>query len=417
MTPPNNSGLSEPETRAKFIDPAIHKRGWTEDMIRREETTGSIEVIGDKARRRSRGQVDYTLRLKIAPDDQPVVIALIEARKESLRPPTAWSRQGLRPQQVAACALCVFSSNGHQFVAYDRFTGVTTAPRPMAGFPPPEVLRRRYEQHLGFDLRDAAARPLLKPYHNGEVGRRYYQDAAIRAALGKIARTARRGESPRTLLALATGTGKTFIAVNLLKRITDTGQLRRALFLCDHNELRSQTLGAFQNVFGSDTAAVERNSDGSNHARNARVHIATYQTLSVDSIEHYPEDYFSHIVIDECHRDAPRPLRISAAKRRAGTEDHRLLRPRPPRRRHSYHSGQPLCPMVRRQRLQMHRRIQRQRPATRLPRRLAAALYRHQGGPSDFGCKQWGDGHCLRRPAFVLRPSRRALRAAPGLPQ
>ena len=57
-------GLSEADTRAKLIDPAIHKRGWTEDLIRREETAGSIEVIGGKARRRSRGKVDYVLRIK-----------------------------------------------------------------------------------------------------------------------------------------------------------------------------------------------------------------------------------------------------------------------------------------------------------------------------------------------------------------
>lgn len=85
----------------------------------------------------------------------------------------------------------VFSSNGHQFVEYDCFTGLTTVPRPMAEFPQPEGLRRRYEQHGGFNLRDEAARPLLKPYHNGEGGRCYYQDVAIRAVLEKIARNAR----------------------------------------------------------------------------------------------------------------------------------------------------------------------------------------------------------------------------------
>ena len=89
MTPPA-TGFSEADTRAKLIDPAIHSRGWLEDMIRREETAGAIEIIGGKARRRSRGQVDYTLRLKTAPDNQPatqpVAIALIEAKKERLPP-------------------------------------------------------------------------------------------------------------------------------------------------------------------------------------------------------------------------------------------------------------------------------------------------------------------------------------------
>ena len=116
----------------------------------------------------------------------------------------------------------------------------------------------------------------------------------------------------RALLTLATGAGKTFIAVHLLRRIADAGQLRRALFVCDRDELRSQGLGAFQNVFGAEAAEVYRGPDGSNHARNARIHIATYQTLDVDSEDgtanflttFYPENYFSHIIIDECHRSA-----------------------------------------------------------------------------------------------------------------
>lgn len=78
--------LNEADTRAKLIDPSIHKRGWTEDLIRREETAGSIEVIGGKARRRSRGKVDYVLRVKVNPNTQPVAVALIEAKKNSLPP-------------------------------------------------------------------------------------------------------------------------------------------------------------------------------------------------------------------------------------------------------------------------------------------------------------------------------------------
>ena len=115
-----------------------------------------------------------------------------------------------------------------------------------------------------------------------------------------------------TCLTLATGFGKTFIVVHLLKKIAEVGQLRRALFVCDRDELRSQGLGAFQNVFGSDAAEVYKKADSSNNAKNARIHIVTYQTLDVDSEEgtasflttFYPENYFSHIIIDECHRSA-----------------------------------------------------------------------------------------------------------------
>ncbi|HRX81080.1 MAG TPA: DEAD/DEAH box helicase family protein, partial [Pirellulaceae bacterium] len=114
------------------------------------------------------------------------------------------------------------------------------------------------------------------------------------------------------MLSLATGSGKTFIAVNLLKRAADAGQLKRALFVCDRDELRSQALRAFQNVFGADAAEVYRKPDGSNNAKNARIHIATYQTLGIDTEDgddsflttFYPENFFTHVVIDECHRSA-----------------------------------------------------------------------------------------------------------------
>jgi type I restriction enzyme R subunit len=299
--------LGESDTRSKLIDPSIHACGWTEDMIRREETAGAIDIQGGRARRRGRGRIDYTLRIRLNASTQPVAVALIEAKAENLPP-----EYGLEQAKVyAACRRLnvqfAYSSNGHQFVEYDRFTGLTTAPRPMAEFPSPASLRERYEKGIGFSLASEAAKPLLVPYGGGEATRRYYQDAAIRAVLEKIARGER-----HALLSLATGSGKTFIAVNLLKKIADAGQLRRALFVCDRDELRSQGIGAFQNVFGADAADVYRKPDGTNNAKNARIHVATYQTLDVDSddgtanflIEHYPENYFSHIVIDECHRSA-----------------------------------------------------------------------------------------------------------------
>jgi len=306
-------GLSEADTRAKLIDPALHVRGWTEDLIRREETAGAIEVIEGKPRKQAKGRVDYTLRVRVNPNTQPLAMALIEAKAADL-PPT----HGLEQAKLyASCQRLnvqfVYASNGHLFVEYDRHTSMTTQPRPLSEFPTPAELRRRYEKAVGFLLSDPAAQPLLSRYTGGEATRRYYQDAAIRAVLEKIARSERTGEPRRALLSLATGSGKTFIAVHLLKKIAGAGQLRRALFVCDRDELRSQGLGAFQNVFGSDAAEVYKKPDGTNNAKNARIHIATYQTLNVDTEDgmatflttYYPEkNYFSHIIIDECHRSA-----------------------------------------------------------------------------------------------------------------
>lgn len=304
--------LNEADTRAKLIDPAIHKCGWTEDLIRREETAGAIEVVGGKARRRSRGKIDYVLRVRVNKESQPAAVALIEAKKESLPP-------GHGLDQAKGYAECrrlnikfIFSSNGHLFVEFDCFTGLTSAPKPMTEFPSPDVLRDRYEKGMGFKLDSPQARPLIQPYHGGEGTRRYYQDAAIRAVMEKFAHCEVTGQPKRALLSMATGCGKTFIAVNLLKRISDAGQLTRALFVCDRDELRTQALKAFQNVFGADAAEVFRKSDGTNNAKNARIHVATYQTLGIENefletsflTSFYPENYFSHVVIDECHRSA-----------------------------------------------------------------------------------------------------------------
>ncbi len=296
---------NEADTRAKLIDPVLHDRGWTEDHIRREQTPGEIySTSATTAAQSGKGRADYTLRLKVSPDSQPVAVAVIEAKAENY--PPAYGLQQAKDYIPTTKRLNVpffYSSNGHQFVEYDSFSGITSEPRPMAEFPKPDDLRSRYEKGKGFALDSEKASPLLTPYPGGESRRRYYQDAAIRATLEKIAA----GEK-RALLSLATGSGKTFIAVNLLRRIADAGQLRRALFVCDRDELRTQGLAAFQNEFGSDAAAATT----SNPEKNARVVVATYQTLGVDSDDsdssylkkHYPENYFSHIVIDECHRSA-----------------------------------------------------------------------------------------------------------------
>lgn len=304
--------LSEADTHAKLVNPAIYARGWTEDHIKREETTGTVEIVAGKARRRSKGKTDLTLRVVVTPDMQPVAVAVIEVKRDTLPPDHGLDQAKGYARAARLNVPFVFSTNGHQFVEFDRHTGHTAPPRPMALFPTPTELRARYEAAIGFKLDAPAAAPLLRPYKGGEGARRYYQDAAIRAVLEKIARDTAAAHAPRALLSLATGAGKTFIAANLLRRIADAGQLKRALFLCDRDELRRQALEELTNYFGDAARAVYRESDGKNHARNAAVHVATYQTLGVDTedgnesflTEHYPPDHFSHIVIDECHRSA-----------------------------------------------------------------------------------------------------------------
>ena len=302
-------GRNEADTRAQLIDPALHQRGWTEARhIKREQTPGAIDIIQGRGKRRSRGRMDYVLRLVVADGQQPVAVALIEAKPEDYAPTHGLEQAKAYANGQLHNLQFVYATNGHLFVEYDRKTGLTSAPRPLSEFPTPADLRRRYEADQGFSLDSTIAKPLLTPYKTGEGRRRYYQDAAIRAALEKIARCTTQGDPRRVLLSLATGAGKTFIAVNLLKRISDAGLLRRALFVCDRDELRIQASAAFQNLFGSNAATVTSKEP----QKNAKVLIATYQTLDVDQedseanflTQHYPENYFSHIVIDECHRSA-----------------------------------------------------------------------------------------------------------------
>ena len=295
--------LNEAETRSQLIDPALLQRGWGVGLgtMRLEQTAGKIEMRNGRARRSNRKTADYTLQVHHDGTQQPVKVGVIEAKAEQYQPDHGLeqSKQTAERHNVPFA----FSSNGHLYVEYDGITGLTSEARRFDEFPTPGELQARYAQGKKIDFYNSATKPLLTTYHAGSNSVRYYQDAAIRAVLEKVAR----GEN-RMLLSLATGTGKTHIAVNILKRIADAGQLRRALFVCDRDELRTQALLALREVFGADAAAAST----SNPEKNARVIVATYQTLGIDDPEddssfleaHYLENYFSHIVIDECHRSA-----------------------------------------------------------------------------------------------------------------
>jgi len=247
--------LNEAETRAKLIDPAIKAVGWTEDHIRREETAGKIAIIRGKAVRARTGRTDYTLRIKISKDAQPVAVAVVEAKAEDKHPAYGMEQSKLYARSKLLNTPFVFSTNGHQFVEYDRFTGLTSEARPLSEFPTPGDLWTRYEKGMGFQLTDEAAKPLVTPYSgSGETNRRYYQDACARAVFEKLAKP---DEAKRALVSLATGGGKTYLAALMLRRFADAGQLRKALFICDRTELRENGAATMRSVFGSNAAEVK----------------------------------------------------------------------------------------------------------------------------------------------------------------
>ncbi len=292
---------NEADTRAKLIDPTLHQLGWTEDLIRRETTAGSIEIINGRTKRK-KGRTDYLLCIP-SEDGYSLPIAILEAKKEDEHPTI-----GLEQAKSYAKRLnvpFVFSSNGHLFVSYDYYYETVSDDNLLDRFPKPSDLKILYESRKGFSLESEKAKALFVPYRGGQSERRYYQDAAIRASLEKMA--SNKDGWNRILLSLATGSGKTRIAVQLLDKIEKSGQLKRALFICDRNELKKQGYGSLFSIFGDNAAIVS----STNPQKNSRIIVATYQSLGIDKdgdqsffLENYPKNYFSHIIIDECHRSA-----------------------------------------------------------------------------------------------------------------
>ncbi len=305
---------NEAETRFYLIDPILRNKGYNEHWKLRLETPAPVEPIGNKGRRRlGAGRVDYLLCVHAGDMPKPLPIAVIEAKAEGEDP-----LKGM--QQAKGYADCTrfdvqycFSTNGHLYGEFDKLRQMPDGPFPFPDFLTHDELTARYARDKGIDLTKPESRLMFMTDSQAFPKSRYYQDAAIRAAFEKILRDEQAGQAPRVLLSLATGAGKTVIAANLLWRMHEAGRLTKpALFLCDRDELREQAHGKLAAVFG-EHARIVKTERGDNAARNAKIHIATYQTLGLDDddegyasflSQHYPPDSFSVIIIDECHRSA-----------------------------------------------------------------------------------------------------------------
>ena len=300
--------LSERDICTKFITPALRRAGWDEMLQIREEvsfTKGRIIVRGKLVTRGQAKRADYILYYK-----PNIPLAVIEA-KDNSHSVGDGMQQALDYAETLNVPF-VFSSNGDGFVFHDR-TGAST-PREtdlaLDDFPPPAELWGRYIAWKG--LVPEAERIVLQDYHEDGGGKdpRYYQVNAVNAAIESIAK----GQN-RILLVMATGTGKTYTAFQIIWRLWKAGHRRRILFLADRNVLVDQTMVNDFRPFGGAMAklstqarTIQRDVGGSLHIDTAyEVYLGLYQAVTGPEerqkiYRKLSPGFFDLIVIDECHR-------------------------------------------------------------------------------------------------------------------
>ena len=293
----DKKSLSERDICTQFITPAIVAAGWDLQRQVREEVTFTKGRVIVRGRLHTRGQArraDYVLY-----HQANLPLAVIEA-KDNTHGPGDGMQQALDYAE-ALDAPFVFTSNGDGFVFHDR-SGTGTQVETHLGldqFPSPAELWRRY--CLWADLTDADVRARAQvPYYDDGSGRapRYYQVNAINRTVEAVARGQR-----RVLLVMATGTGKTYTAFQIIWRLWKSRQARRILFLADRNILVDQTRNNDFKPFGAAMTKIT----GRKIDTSYEIYLSLYQAVTGAEEEknvykQFSPDFFDLIVVDECHR-------------------------------------------------------------------------------------------------------------------
>jgi type I restriction enzyme R subunit len=309
--------LSERDICTKFITPALRRAGWDVMSQIREEvsfTKGRIIVRGKLVSRGKAKRADYVLYYK-----PNIPLALVEAKDNSYGVGDGM-QQGLDYATTLHIPF-VFSSNGDGFVFHDRTGsgGATETNLSLDAFPPPAELWGRYRAWKG--LTDEAEQIVLQDYFDDGTGKgpRYYQVTAVNAAIEAIAKG-----RDRILLVMATGTGKTYTAFQILWRLWKAGRKKRILYLADRNVLIDQTMvndfrpfGAAMAKLSTDAKTIERD-EGTVDLTTAigrhrridtayEIYLGLYQAITGPEerqkvFREFSPGFFDLIVIDECHR-------------------------------------------------------------------------------------------------------------------
>jgi len=288
--------LSERDVCTKLITPALERAGWDIQSQVREEvslTAGRVMVRGRLVARGTAKRADYVLYLK-----PNLPLAVVEAKEPSHRVGDGM-QQALEYADMLGVPFA-FSSNGSGFLFSDR-TGQASkieTELKLDQFPSPDDLWRRYRAWKG--LSDASAAIVAQDYHTDASGKapRYYQLNAINKVVEAVAH-----KKDRILLVMATGTGKTYTAFQIIWRLWKAGVKKRILFLADRNILLTQTRNKdFKPFGGAMTRIKNRQVD-----KSFEVYLALYQAItgteeSKDIFKQFSPDFFDLIVVDECHR-------------------------------------------------------------------------------------------------------------------
>jgi len=293
----HNIHISESDTRAKYIDPKLKESGWEDFLIREHYIfTDGRKLLGGK--RGKRLFVDYLLRYKNAN------LAIIEAKKLD-KHPTEGLQQAIEYAKKLKVRF-VFATNGEKIYQFDMESGTGDY---IDNFPTPDTLLHASIKQLS-SLKE---RLLSIPFFLwADKQARYYQEIAVNKAVEAIA-----DNQKRILLTLATGTGKTFIAFQIVHKLLsvkwnldNSERSPKILFLADRNILADQAINTFNNPYENDLIKIDGSEIKARNGivpTNAYLFFAIYQAIGEkENIEgyykKYPADFFDLIVIDECHR-------------------------------------------------------------------------------------------------------------------
>ncbi len=288
--------LSEEDIKLRYITPAIVQAGWTNDRIRMEYafTAGRVIFEGNVHARQSSLRADYLLY-----DRNNYPVAVVEA-KDNHKPVGGGMQQAMNYARILDLKFA-YASNGDGFVEHDFLTG-TERVMPLDAFPSPEDLRKRLS---ATNLLPPEAEKIVNtPYYTDRLCHepRYYQRIAINRTVEAIAR----GQQ-RILLVMATGTGKTYTAFQIIHRLHKSGAKKKILYLADRNILIDQTMTQdfrpFQKVM---TKVQDANIDSAYEIYMALYHQLVGREGEPDPFEQVQPSFFDLVIVDECHRGSAR---------------------------------------------------------------------------------------------------------------